>query len=65
MNNYAEYVKIILHKNTDMDELENHLFMNGYDIGIDRKRKFLFPSFDELAYVETILEDRNIIYLVV
>ena len=64
MNEYNEYVKIILHKNADLDELENHLSMNGYEFGIDKVRRLLFTSLDELVYVETILEDRGITYCV-
>ena len=64
MHEYNEYVKIILHKDTDLYELENHLSMNGYDFGIDKVRRLLLASLDELAYVETILEDRNIKYCV-
>jgi hypothetical protein len=59
---FIEYVRIVLHHDTDMLELENHLSMNGYNFGIDRFRHYLFVYIDELAYVETILSDRDIVY---
>lgn len=62
MREFIEYASIILHVGTDLDELENHLSMNGYDFGIDKKRNLLFVSIDEIDYVETILADRNIIH---
>lgn len=62
MREFIEYVSILLHIGTDLDELENHLSMNGYDFGIDKKRNLLFVSIDEINYVETILADRNIIH---
>lgn len=40
--------------------IENHLSMNGYDFGIDKNKNLLFVFADELAYVATILSDRNI-----
>ena len=57
-----EYVCILLHIGTDLEELENHLSMNGYNFGIDKKRNLLFVFIDEFDYVEEILADRNIIY---
>lgn len=62
MKEIIEYARISYHPNTDVLELENHLAMNGYNFGIDKFRHYLFVYVDELAYVETILEDRNIIY---
>lgn len=62
MREFVEYVSIFLHDGTDMEELENHLSMNGYDFGIDKNRNLLFVFIDEVDYVETILEDRNIVY---
>lgn len=59
---FVKYVRINYHHNTDVLELENHLSMNGYNFGIDRFRCYLFVYVDELAYVETILTDRNIVY---
>ena len=56
----VEYVCIVLHVGTDLEELEQHLSMNGYDFGIDKKRNLLFVYIDEVDYVETILDDRNI-----
>ena len=62
MNEYVEYANIILYDDADLDELEIHLSMNGYDFGIDKDRKFLFVFIEEADYVETILSDRNIAY---
>ena len=62
MRDFIEYASIFLHVGTDMEELESHLSMNGYDFGIDKRRHLLFVFIEELAYVETILEDRNIYY---
>ena len=59
---FIEYVCILLHVGTDLEELENHLSMNGYNFGIDKKRNLLFVFIDEFDYVEEILADRNIIY---
>lgn len=59
---FIEYVCILLHVGTDLEELENHLSMNGYNFGIDKKRNLLFVFIDEFDYVEDILADRNIIY---
>jgi len=62
MREFVEYVCIILHVGTDLEELESHLSMNGYNFGIDKRRNLLFVSIDEVEYVETILNDRNIIH---
>ena len=62
MREFIGYVCIFIHAGADLEELENHLSMNGYDFGIDVKRNLLFVFIDEVDYVETILEDRNIIY---
>lgn len=63
MREFVEYVNIIIiDPNADMEELEKHLSMNGYDFGIDKKRDSLFVNIEEINYVETILEDRNIKY---
>ena len=59
---FIEYVCILLHVGTDLEELENHLSMNGYNFGIDKKKNLLFVFIDEFDYVEEILADRNIIY---
>lgn len=65
MEEIVEYAKIcFLNSDFDLEELENHLSMNGYDFGIDTKRSLLFVSMDELSYVETILSDRNIDHVV-
>lgn len=61
-NGFVEYVRINYNPTADILELENHLAMNGYNFGIDRHRCYLFVYIDELAYVETILTDRDIIY---
>ena len=62
MLDFIEYIGIVLNADTDLTELENHLSMNGYDFGIDIKRRVLFVCSDEIDYVETILSDRNITY---
>ena len=63
MREFIEYANIIItDANADLQELENHLSMNGYDFGMDEKKRMLFVSIDELDYVETILTDRDIDY---
>ncbi len=62
MRKFIEYACIVLHIYTDLEELENHLSMNGYNFGIDKSKNRLFVYIDEIDYVETILKDRNIIY---
>ena len=63
MEEFIEYARIYIHDiDADLEELENHLSMNGYDFGIDKKRRVVFVFIDELSYVETILEDREIDY---
>jgi hypothetical protein len=62
MREFVEYVCIILNVGTDLEELENHLSMNGYDFGIDKRRNLLFVFVEEVDYVETILADRSIIH---
>ena len=63
MREFIEYANIlIIDANADLQELENHLSMNGYDFGIDKKRGFLFVNMEEINYIETILEDRDIKY---
>lgn len=59
---FVEYVCILLHVGTDLEELENHLSMNGYSFGIDKSRNLLFVPIDDFDYVEEILADRNIIH---
>ena len=59
---FSEYVCILLHVGTNLEELENHLSMNGYNFGIDKSRNLLFVYVEEVDYVETILNDRNIIH---
>lgn len=62
MREFIEYVCILLHVGTDLEELENHLSMNGYNFGIDKSRNLLFVYVEEVDYVEAILNDRNIIH---
>lgn len=63
MEEFVEYARIYIHDlDANLEELENHLSMNGYDFGIDEKRRVLFVLIDEVSYVETILTDRNIDY---
>ena len=63
MEEFVEYARIYIHDiYADLNELENHLSMNGYDFGLDAKRRVLFVYIDEIDYVETILADRNIDY---
>lgn len=62
MREFIEYVCILLHVGTDLEELERHLSMNGCDFGIDKSRNLLFVFIDEVEYVETILNDRNVVY---
>lgn len=63
MKEYVEYVNIHIDKSADVEELDTHLSRNGYDFGIDLARNFLFVNIEEVPYVETILEDRNISYI--
>ena len=62
MREFIEYICICLHCDTDFEELENHLAWNGYNFGIDKRLCRLFVFIDEVDYVETILNDRDIIY---
>ena len=62
MREILEYACIILNVGTNLNEVENHLSMNGYSFGIDKSRNLLFVFIEEIDYVETILTDRNIIY---
>ena len=65
MREFVEYVRIDINGKADLKELENHLSMNGYDFGIDKTRRVLFVFIEEVEYVETILEDREIDFEVV
>lgn len=40
MREFIEYVCILLHVGTDLEGLEKHLYMNGYDFGIDKTEIF-------------------------
>ena len=62
MREFVEYACIHYHGETDVQELVYHLSMNGYDFGIDKSRCLLFVLVDDVDYVETILDDRNILY---
>jgi hypothetical protein len=62
MRDFVEYVRIDINPGTDLTELEEHMSMNGYHFGIDKNRHLLFVYLDELDYVETILEDRYVVY---
>lgn len=62
MREIVEYARIYIGVATDLDELENHLYMNGYDFGMDKNRGFLFVPVHDVCYVETILNDRDIVY---
>lgn len=64
MNDYIEYARIFLNIGTDLEEVENHLSMNGYDFGMDKKRNLLFVNVEEIDYVESILLDRDILYTI-
>ena len=64
MREFIEYACIVINFGTDLEELENHLNMNGYNFGIDKSKNRLFVHIEELDYVETILEDRDIVYAV-
>ena len=64
MREFLEYVCIILNDDTNLNEVESHLSMNGYSFGIDKNRNLLFVLREEIDYIETILTDRNIVYFV-
>ncbi len=46
----------------DTAELRNHLYMNGYDVRWNDDYKSFDADEEEVAYIETILEDRGITY---
>lgn len=62
MDEYLRYIRYDLAKETDTIELISHLSMNGYEYGFDMKSYSLFIYEEEMAYVETIMNDRKIIY---
>ena len=64
MNDYIEYGCIFVSAEADIEELENHLSMNGYNFGMDKKRNLLFVYVEEIDYVESILLDRDIDYTI-
>lgn len=45
-----------------MKKLENHLSMNGYDFVISGNTLSVYE--EEVDYVETIMDDRNIDYII-
>lgn len=57
-----EYKEIFLHTGADLEELENHLSMNNYNFMMNKSNNTLYVYVEELSYVKTILEDRDIIY---
>lgn len=61
MREFMEYVRIYIHNasEADLENLDAHLSMNGYNFGMDKERKLLFVFFEEADYIETILTDRN------
>ncbi len=73
-NERIKYVAIDIHFNEDVDdeyealaELENHLRANGYDYFLSCVPGFeqigvLLINEEQTGYIDTILEDRNIIY---
>lgn len=64
MREFLEYACITFNAGTDLNEVENHLSMNGYNFGMDKSRNLLFVLIEEIDYIETILTDRDIIYFV-
>ena len=46
----------------DIAELREHLSMNGYDVKWSDDSKSFDADSEQTAYIETILEDRNIVY---
>ena len=46
----------------DTEELRYHLYMNGYDVRWNDDCKSFDADEEEVAYIETILEDRGITY---
>lgn len=61
MREFMEYVRIYIRNasETDLENLDAHLSMNGYNFGMDKERKLLFVFVEEVDYIETILTDRN------
>ncbi len=55
-------VTVKLYGNFDLLELQNHLSLNGYHFNIDSKNGDILLFDEELSYLITILEDRNIEY---
>ena len=73
-NERIKYVAIDFNFNEDVDdeyealtELENHLRANGYDYFLScvpgfEQIEVLLINEEQTGYIDTILEDRNIIY---
>ena len=55
-------VTVKLHGIFDLLELQSHLSLNGYHFNIDYKYNCILLFDEELSYLITILEDRNIEY---
>ena len=55
------FVYLCFGTNEQMEELNNHLDMNGYDFSMNGME--LIVHADEGDYVETIMADRNIDYI--
>ena len=49
----------------DMDEMYEHLTMNGYIFEVNNEHDVLFVIEDQIQYVETILNDKGISYEIV
>ena len=62
MSEPLKYFRYDLAKDTDAIELISHLSMNGYEYGFDMKSYSLFIYEEEMTEVETIMNDRKIIY---
>ena len=57
------YIYELVATKEQMEELNNHLKMNGYDFSINELN--ISVNEDEMDYVETIMEDRDISYSIV
>lgn len=60
MENAIRYIRIDFEGDTK--DLINHLSMNGYSFGFDSMAESLFVLEDEIYYVITIMDDREIKY---
>lgn len=57
------YIYKLVATKEQMEELNNHLKMNGYDFSINESN--ISVNEDEMDYVETIMEDRDISYSII